>query len=138
MRSVIDQDQFTPFGIWIRQYLRADLSVTNLDYVVEDYKQKRIMCVEEKQCGGKMHRGQLLTFKVLNRALRGKADSDGYDYWGLFVVQFPRNCTMVGPGVTLNGKACSVEQLRDHLNFKTKFCEGLTEADFDQLAGLLR
>jgi hypothetical protein len=128
LRDVLNQDQFTPFGLWIRQYLRDStqgLSVTNLDYVIEDFHHKRIMLLEEKQSGGKLHRAQMLTFQVLDRCLEVMAErvSPKYDYWGFFVLMFPNKANMPGPGMTLNGKVITTEQLQKHLNFETKFCE---------------
>jgi len=130
MRDVIQADQFTPFGIWIRQYLRdskTGLTVTNLDYIFEDYKAKKIMLVEEKQNGGRLHTGQMLTFKVLDYALTKMAEAGDhdYDYWGFYTLKFPKGCSMPGPGMTLNDNLITGEQLTDHLNFKNKFCEPL-------------
>lgn len=126
MRSVLQESQFTPFGLWIRQYLRDSrdgLSVTNLDYVFEDFNNKKIMLVEEKQSCGKMHKAQLLTFNVIDYALYMRAEKFGYDYWGFYLLQFPKDCTMPGPGMRLNDLVVSTEQLVAHLNFEKRFCE---------------
>lgn len=118
MRSVINSSQITPFGHWIRQYLRESICVTNLDYVFEDYKRRKILFVEEKQNGGELARGQSLTFEALNEALEIAAPEWGYDYWGFYVMQFPKGCDMPGPGMRLNGQVVTCEDLRDHLNFQ--------------------
>lgn len=127
MRSVLSRDQFTPFGIWIREYLkdsRDGLSVTNLDYVFEDFHKKILMLVEEKTNGGHLGNAQKLTFQVIDRGLKKVAADLGYDYWGFYLIQLPKNATMIGPGVTINGKPISVEELQKHLNMERKFCEG--------------
>jgi hypothetical protein len=70
MRSVLQESQFTPFGLWVQQYLRPSgdgLSITNLDYILEDYKRKKIMLLEEKQSNGTIHHAQRLTFKIVDR-----------------------------------------------------------------------
>lgn len=126
MRSVINKDQFTPFGIWVREYIRNSnqgICVTNLDFVIEDFRKKKIMLLEEKQNGGVIHKGQFLTFDVLDFALRKSTPKSGYEYWGFFLLQFPRGCTMPGPGMTLNGKLITAEELQAHLNFELMFCE---------------
>ncbi len=121
MRSVISKDQFTPFGLWLRQYCRdsrTGLAVTNLDYIVEDFKAKKIMLIEEKQNNGELHYGQQMTFKVLDQILTHHASEHGYSYEGFFVVRFPKGCDMPGPGMTINGVVVTTEQLAEHLNFK--------------------
>jgi hypothetical protein len=128
MRSAIHKDQFTPFGLWLQQYLRQSgdgLSITNLDYVIEDFKHKRIMLLEEKQNNGGVGRAQLLTFNVLDRALTAMSERNGYEYWGFFVVKFPRGADMPGPGMTINDHLVGADELQRHLNFEEKFCEGL-------------
>lgn len=125
MRRANNKEQFTPFGLWLQEYVRTDLSITNLDYVVEDYKNKRIQLVEEKQCGGVVHRAQLLTFNVMDAIFDRAAKAHGYDYWGFFVLRMPSGATMPGPGMTLNDKVITCEQLAAHLDFQEKFCEPL-------------
>lgn len=128
MRSVNIQDQFTPFGLWVREYCRDSkdgLCLSNLDYVFEDWKTKKLLLLEEKQSGGKLADGQARTFHVLDAMFRHTASDFGYEYWGFFVLQFAKGKTHPGPGMTLNGKEITCEQLVEHLNFKTKFCESL-------------
>jgi len=127
MRSVLSNSQFTPFGLWIRQYLKdsRELSVTNLDYVIEDFKRKRIMLLEEKQNNGHIHHAQKLTFRVIDQCLKAIASRHGYDYWGFYELRFPRNADMPGPGMKLNGQIITVEQLQKHLNLDQQFCKPL-------------
>lgn len=128
MRSVLQEAQFTPFGLWIRQYLRSSsdgLSVTNLDYIVEDFRRKKLMLLEEKQSNGMLHNAQRLTFAVLDRCLSVMAPRWEYEYWGFYVLKFPSGANMPGPGMTINGKLITTEQLQSHLNFQQQFCEPL-------------
>lgn len=109
MRSVNDSSQFTPFGLWIREYLRPSsdgFSVTNLDYVFEDYKNKKIMLVEEKQSGGVLHKSQMLTFDVLDRHLSLVSKRVEYDYWGFF-------CCAVSAWQNNGGTWCDTERQGD-------------------------
>jgi len=137
MRAVGDKNQFTPFGIWIREYLRSSgdgLAVTNLDYVIEDFKNKKIMLLEEKQSGGTLHPAQRLTFKVIDAWLRSSCPASGYDYWGFYVLKFPCGATMPGPGMTLNGAPITCEQLKAHCDFTKKACESLNLSVVSQAA----
>jgi hypothetical protein len=127
-RSVFNRSQFTPFGLWVRQYCRdsnTGLSVTNLDYVFEDFRKKRIMILEEKQNGGMLGYGQRLTFQIVHQGLQSANWNPVYEYWGVYVLQFPAGCDMPGPGMLLNNRLITSEQLCDHCNFKQKFCDGL-------------
>lgn len=133
MRTVGDTSQFTPFGLWLRHYCREStgpnggLCITNLDYVLEDFKNRKLMLLEEKQSGGVMHNGQRLTFKILDKAIRAAIkDStceNPYEYWGFYVIQFPKDKVLPCPGTTLNGHSITSEQLVAHLNFEKQFCE---------------
>lgn len=134
MRQVGDANQFTPFGLWLREYGPPSyganghtvLSVTNLDYVLEEYRAKKIMMIEEKQSAGRVHKAQRETFRVIHESLIIAAPRlrPPYDYWGLYVLQMPKGCTMPGPGMRLNGKPITAEELRDHIWFRKKFCHG--------------
>lgn len=127
MRQVGDATQITPFGHWIRQYCRGSdrspgggLSVTNLDYVFEDYMNKRLMLVEEKQNNGSFGNAQRLTFQVLDKAMTAACSRlIGYEYWGFYIVTMVG--TMPGPGMRLNGTPITAEQLVAHLNFQKRF-----------------
>ena len=125
MRSVLNQDQFTPFGLWIRQHLNGShrLSVTNLDYILEDFKEKKIQLFEEKTNGGVGHKAQLLTFEAIDWCLRRAAAHRDYDYWGFFILQFPKGVTMPGPGMTLNDHPVTCEELVRHMNFEQRACD---------------
>ena len=123
MRTAKNREQFTPFSLWLQEYCRSDLSITNLDFVIEDYKQKKLMLLEEKQYGGKLHIAQMLTFDVLDFTCTNAAKKIGYDHWGFFQLQMPFNASMVGPGIRLNDKIITVEQLQKHINFEAKAVE---------------
>lgn len=99
--------------------------MTNLDYVIEDYKARKIQLLEEKQNNGRLGNGQALTFKALDGMISRYAYEMEYEYWGFFVLCFPRGATMPGPGMMLNHKPINMEQLRDHIDFRHKFCDGL-------------
>ena len=83
------------------------------------------MFLEEKQSGGVLHSAQRLTFAVLDRCATLMAPRWEYDYWGFYVLTLPAGTTMPGPGMMLNGKLITAEQLQAHLNFRQKFCDPL-------------
>jgi len=118
MRGVGDPDQITPLGHWIRQYgLEKGCSVTNLDYIVEDYDRKKVLLIEEKQRAGKLHPAQKLTMSLVDHCMRQNMKALGYDYWGFFLVVLPEHATLVGPGLTINGVVSTVEDLRALIRF---------------------
>ena len=130
MRHVGDASQLTPFGHFIREYCKGSgrrtgegLSVTNLDFVIEDYINRRLMLLEEKQHNGSLHNAQCKTFRVLDAALRAACEQMGYAYWGFYVLRMPG--TMPGPGMTLNESPITSEQLVSHLNFEKRHCHPL-------------
>jgi len=124
---VSNENQITPFGFWLRQYCRDSregLVISNLDYVITDYKIKKIMLLEEKAYGKQLYGpgGQSRLFKLLDEMMPAAAEKCGYDYWGFFLLVFPPKAEMPGPGMKLNGSIVTNEQLQAHLNFDKKFC----------------
>lgn len=121
MRRANDHSQFTPFGLWIQEYIRCSndgMSVTNLDYVLEDFRQRKVLLLEEKQNNSDLKQAQSMTFKELDRFIAWAAEQHGYDYWGFYELKIPG--TFIGPGIQLNGVKITVEQLQKHLNFERR------------------
>lgn len=125
-RALHDRTQFTPFGIWIWENCKSEMTVSNLDYILYDYRAnpKKILLLEEKQSNGKLGTGQLNLFILLDKLLRRSAAHECVDYWGFYLLVFPEEKTMPGLGMKLNGVQITVEELALHLNFEKKFCEG--------------
>lgn len=133
-RAINHEGEFTAFGRWINRRCRDSrdgLSVTNLDYVIEDFNRKRMMLLEEKTRGGVLHPAQRMTFKVLDRMLRAGSETDGYAYWGFYLLVLPPLAETPCEGMTLNGKAITEDQLIAHMNFDERFCDPLDLADPD-------
>lgn len=111
----------TPFGIWIRENCKqVHLIVTNLDYVLFEYKLRRLMLLEEKQYHGLLHRGQQSVFKILDQILTDHAASYDIDYWGFYLLQFRDDGQVPGDDMRLNGYTITEEVLIRHLNFEEK------------------
>jgi hypothetical protein len=90
--------------------------------VLEDFKARHLMLLEEKQNGGVVHHAQRLIFALLDRTLRLAAPEVGYDYWGCYVLRFAAGATMPDTGMTLNARLVTAEQLQAHLNFEQRLC----------------
>jgi len=131
----------TPFGKWIRQNCKSStgndeaLVVSNLDYVLYDYRTKHLMLLEEKfGLYTPLAIGQLNVFKQLDECLRrsmlwqndhqissGEGQPPAPDpkfrlkYWGFFVLNLEGG--LPHDGMLLNGEAITIEQLIRHLNF---------------------
>ena len=117
----------TSVSRFIRQYAKASeggLCVTNLDFVIEDFKQRKLMLLEEKTRNGTLGFGQRKTFQLLDGFLKSSASSVGYDYWGFYLLTLPAGCDMPGPGMLLNGEPVTVEQFTQHISFQRRFCDG--------------
>jgi len=141
-REAIHAEEFTPFGLWVKEKLRdsrrakngraAGLCVTNLDYVFESFKpiaathaRRCIMLVEEKQNGASLQTGQQLTFHLLDKALRIAMPQLNYDYWGFYLLSFSGLGTSPSDdaAMSLNGNRITEQELIDHLDFYKRFCE---------------
>lgn len=142
MRTPIIETEFTEFGLWLPRNCRdsnvnhrhrdgrwGGLGITNLDYVLEDYRgQHKIMCIEEKRRNGNLSTCQRKTFRVLDKALRIGLERTCYEYWGFFLVQFSGDGPETSNTIRINGIEASVTDLRRHCDFEDKFCHSLFEA----------
>jgi len=130
-RPVYDEKRLTPFGLWIRRTCRNSklgLSVTNIDYEIEDFRdrdRKRIMLVEEKQYMGKLHYGQAMHFMRLDQAERLLAEREGFEYRGFFLVQLSAESPENSDLILVNGVEVSEEGLRRFINFEEDITGGL-------------
>lgn len=142
MNPIRNPRKFTPLGIFMHEYCKksnAGHMVMNYDYLVYDYKLKRVMVLEEKCGDERMGDGQFLSLRMVDDIHRFGSTPAGMDYWGVFTVRLPAGCTHVGPGVTLNGVSVTVEQLVRHLNFTERIVSGWNprqsaQQSFDSMA----
>ncbi len=116
---------FTPLGIFINQYCRKSgtgLIVNNMDYILYDYITRKMQLIEEKTNDGACGYAQLQTLKMLDQIFRFGCGPAKINYWGVFVIKLPKGCTHVGPGVTVNNRSVTIEDLVAHLNFERPAC----------------
>ena len=123
-RKANDKKRFTPFSRWIRKWCKDSgdgLSLTNLDYIITDFKQEKMFLLEEKQYMSDLKTGQKIIFKIVNEYL--KKNTNGYEYWGFYLIQLPKE--LPGIGMKLNYKPITKEELKKHIDFEEKFCDSL-------------
>jgi hypothetical protein len=108
-RQAFDTTRMTPFALWIRANCRDSrngLSVTNIDFEVEDFRDRRhrrTMIIEEKMHMGLLAHGQARHFKRLDRASRLLAAEQNYDHWGFYLVQFSGTGPLDSALILVNG-----------------------------------
>jgi hypothetical protein len=138
-RAAIHKDEFTPFGLWIKEYLDQRMTVTNIDYLLVKIEGKNLMAmlVEEKTNGGKITPMQSAAYRFLHDHLT-QNNGQLYEfrdwgekvvnYWGFYLLTLRKNATMPGPGMTLNNKPISVSDLVTHMDFQKKHCDGILKS----------
>lgn len=126
-RQMNDESRSTPLGLWFRRECKSSkdgLCISNLDYILQDYKHQKLQLMEEKQYTGKLEYGQKQLFAHLDRtikaAVRKPIANQMWEYWGFYVISMPSG--EPGDDTTLNGKLITENQLRMHCNFEKKFC----------------
>lgn len=125
-RPANDPTQFSALSLWIRpncQPSKHGLCVTNLDFVVEHFKRKKLMLVEEKRYGGSLAEGQEKTFALLDQIIKQGVSKTGYQYWGFYLIQFSGEGPEDSEEIRINGKLADQMDLRQHMDFAKRFCE---------------
>jgi len=108
-------DKMTKFSLWIRANCRdskTGLSLTNLDFVVTDYKKKTIVLLEEKTHMGDIHYGQQQIVGVLVKALENYEKVSDWKFKGFYLVQFLGDGPEEGKPLFINGEEKTVDDLR--------------------------
>jgi len=115
-RGIVDGSKMTEFSKWIRSNCRdskTGLSLSNIDYVITDYKKKTIMILEEKTRLGEVHFAQQRIMEILDKALRLLPD---WDYKGLHIVKFSNEGPEDSFLIELDGLEVTKEGLKDFIN----------------------
>jgi hypothetical protein len=114
-REALFTEKMTDFSIWIRSNCRdskTGLSLTNIDFVVTDYKKKTVAIIEEKTHMGEVHFGQQQIIKVLIDALSSYEKSSDWRFKGFYLVQFIGRGPEEGKPLFINGEERTVEDLK--------------------------
>lgn len=107
----------TEFGLWLREQPELDSNLgyfaTNLDFVWLNWKWGNKWClIEEKRFGGKLTKGQSITFRNLDRLC--VADPN---YYGFHLITFCKTSPEDGC-IILNGKSITQSALIKFLKFE--------------------
>lgn len=82
------------FSNWIRKNLpqsNTGLTVNDLDFVIYNYKTKKLMFIELKTFKAKVKYAQRCLFQILDKALRLNSKLIGIDYQGFHLITFEGN-----------------------------------------------
>ena len=108
------------FSNWIRENLpnpKQGMTVTDLDFIFNDYKQKKILLAEIKTRNAPIKTHQRKTFEVLHKALlKGFKDED-YTYCGTHLIQF-ENTNPEDGEIYINGLLVTRFEFIAFLSFK--------------------
>jgi hypothetical protein len=81
------------FNNWVRNNCKPSkdgLNISDIDFVVEEYKKKKMMIIEVKTFGKKdIHYGQKHIYSVLNSAMKHSYPNN---YTGCYLLVFSDNC----------------------------------------------
>jgi hypothetical protein len=120
-------DVMTDFSQWIRKTCKDShlgLSVVNVDYILNEYKQKRLKIIEEKTHGKKiMDYPQTQVYKILDTALKYAEENlvFEYEYEGFFLITFSNTDPENSEFIYINGVSVTKEELLKFLNFEIRF-----------------
>jgi len=112
-----NEGKSTEFSLWLRSQSsldsrRAGFTANNLDYIWTNYKQNRVMVIEEKRFMAKLTYPQKRDFSWLDNKLEGTPN-----YYGFHLIQFEKRSPEDG-NVFLDGSKISVDDLFSFLKFE--------------------
>ena len=76
---------------WIREMLpdsKTGFMVTDLDFIIWNYKTKKLMLVEVKTRKAKMKTWQKKIFEILDKIINSGAEKAGVKYYGFHCIRF--------------------------------------------------
>jgi len=88
--------------------------------VVQDYKRRELMLVEEKTRGGRLHYGQQQTFKLLDNIVRWACShpQSKTKYRGFHVVRFAGTTPENSNWIEIDGKRVTRDQVVEFMNLE--------------------
>jgi hypothetical protein len=81
------------FSHWIREKLPDSFTgflVSDLDFIIENYKTKKIMLIETKTNNGELREWQKRLFKNIDKWLKRGTEEEDWEYLGFHVIQFEK------------------------------------------------
>lgn len=105
------------FSQWIRDKLPDSSDgymVSDLDFILHNYKTRKLMLLEVKTYGASVSTWQRMLFDILDRALKNGCQDD-VEYLGFHVIRFQTND--FSGIVTLDGEPVEEDELIQFLSF---------------------
>lgn len=109
------------FSHWLRSNLRdsaAGLTITDIDFVLFDYKRKRLMLLEVKTSRAEVPYAQQQIYQLLHRALLIAAPVMKLNYHGYHVLVMSNTAPDNSETIYVDGKRFSTMQLTRFLNME--------------------
>lgn len=106
------------FSGWIRKKLpdsKTGFLVSDLDFVLENYKTKKIMLVEIKTRNAQIRQWQRILFKNINKWISEGMD-EGWSYLGFHLIRF-ENTSFDDGKVFFDNKQVTEDELIEILSF---------------------
>jgi len=119
-----ESSKMTPFSRWIRNECKDSkdgLIVSDIDYILMDYKLKKIKILEEKTSGAtQVVFPQTRIMNLVKSAIRKYVgeEMEGWVYEGFFVVSFDKWCPLDSKDIRISGLKVTPDQLRRFINFE--------------------
>jgi hypothetical protein len=114
-----DKTTNTPFSNWLYNFsgeTKLCLSIHNLDYVIINYKLKKIMLIEEKRYNSELSYSQIESFKVIN-GFMSTGNYNDYKYCGFHIIIF-ENTTPNDGKMWFDNILINEDKLIEILDFK--------------------
>ncbi|MCK5019107.1 MAG: hypothetical protein KAS32_18750 [Candidatus Peribacteraceae bacterium] len=119
--------KMTPFSKWIRKECKASedgMIVSDLDYILMDYKLKRIKILEEKTSGAtQVVFPQTRIINLIKLAVKKyvEEEMEGWVYEGFFVISFDKWYPLDSKDIRVNGLEVTADQLRRFIDFEITY-----------------
>ena len=109
-------------SLFVSDWMRANLpdsskglTITDLDFILYNYKTNQLMLLEVKQCNGKPSWSQTEVFKILHKACGKGLPKDDYEYLGFHLLKSEEE-TFRGQ-IWFDGQLITEDQLIKVLSF---------------------
>ena len=107
------------FSKWVRENLpdsSTGIVLTDLDFILYDYKRKKIALMEIKTRNSNLKYAQGEIFKNIHKWIKAGI-SDGWEYKGFYLIKFEKTNFEDGK-CFINGKNVTEKELTEILSFK--------------------
>lgn len=109
------------FSQWVRSKLpdsSTGFSASDLDFILWNWKSKKIMMLEIKTRNSYPRKGQKIMWKLINKWIKNGI-SDNWQYYGFNLIVFENTCFEDGK-CYFNNKEITEQQLIEILSFKSE------------------